>query len=573
MLLVAGALAWSAVCIAQPLRVPGKPSVVVPKALGERAALRLDDFPAGATSRFRLPALAPITSADAFEAGTERRERIGIARHLDTEVPSVEGPRSLRWIPVAGGGAIARLSLTSTGASALRVGWVARGMPEGSELRFFGSDATARIMGPLRGIEMVENTRRQGISWTPVTEGETQTLELWIPPGSDPASVRIAPATVSHLDVRPSDRFKSTGIGAAQSCEVDVACRVASDSGLSRAARSVARIIYTDNGASYLCSGTLVSDGNRSSQVPYFYTAAHCIGSQATAATVNTFWFYEAPACGSRIVSEYRQLSRGATLLYANGDTDAALLRLEEPAPAGAWFSGWDSAPLGKGADLVALHHPKGDLKKISTGVFLEATPPSEGASYSTVAWKTGATEGGSSGSGIFTVAGGEYFLRGGLRGGRSSCENSGRIEDDSNRDIYSRLDLEAPNLQRWILAASAPLEDYEGLWWNPEEPGWGLTITQDAANHVFVAWYGYDSQGKPTWLVLPEGNWRSATTVEGMLYRASGTAIDRPYDPRRFSVSGVGSARIVFSDRDTAVLDLQFDGAAVTKTIHRQPI
>jgi hypothetical protein len=189
------------------------------------------------------------------------------------------------------------------------------------------------------------------------------------------------------------------------------------------------------------------------------------------------------------------------------------------------------------------------------------------------VAWSTGSTEGGSSGSGIFTEAGGEYFLRGGLRGGSASCETSGRIADDSNRDFYARLDAEAPNLQRWILAASAPLEDYQGLWWNPGEPGWGLTITQDMANHVFVAWYGYDASGKPTWLVVPEGTWRSATTLEGKLYRAAGSAIDRPYDPSRFSVVEVGTARIEFSDRDSAVLDLQLDGVAVAKAIRRQPI
>ena len=40
------------------------------------------------------------------------------------------------------------------------------------------------------------------------------------------------------------------------------------------AARSVAKMVLTEDGATYICSGTLLNDTDPSSQVPYFCTAA-----------------------------------------------------------------------------------------------------------------------------------------------------------------------------------------------------------------------------------------------------------------------------------------------------------
>jgi hypothetical protein len=340
-----------------------------------------------------------------------------------------------------------------------------------------------------------------------------------------------------------------------------------------RFARAVAKLLYTENGVSYVCSGTLINDGDAASQVPYLYTAAHCIGSQAAAATLNTFWFFEAALCGGKTAADYRQLSSGATLMYANASSDAALLRLSDRAPEGAWFSGWEAAPLDAGTPLVALHHPAGDLKKLSLGEALGITAAAGGVTYSTAAWTSGSTEAGSSGSGLFTLSSGEYVLRGGLRGGSASCSSTGHVEDPSNRDYYSRLDLEAPALKAWLASGPAPLEDYTDMWFNPDEPGWGVSIMQSAANRVFATWYTYDANNRPMWIVLPEGAWRTAVVFEGALYRATGSAFDRPYDRSRFSVTPVGTGRIAFGHGGAATVTFTVDGKTVTKTIKRQPI
>jgi hypothetical protein len=116
--------------------------------------------------------------------------------------------------------------------------------------------------------------------------------------------------------------------------------------------------------------------------------------------------------------------------------------------------------------------------------------------------------------------------------------------------------------LRGWLDAAATPDGDYTGMWFNPAEPGWGVSIVQGDTNRVFVAWYTYDASGNPTWLVMPEGEWKSGRALEGKLYRASGTALDRTYDPAKFGVTSVGTVRLDFGAGDTATLTVRMSGS-----------
>lgn len=549
---------------AVPTRVAGEAAAPEPKAARVAAFKSSEGRPAA--SRVRLGALdaAVRERLDAGQDIDEKRVAVGASRSIAGEAIASEGStRAPAWTP-AGDGLATRVEITSAGAQSLRLALRAKSLPAGAEIRVRGT--TARVIGPISAQTVVAATLDQGAYWTPVTEGETQTLEIWVPAGADTARARFSVETLSHLTAKPSALFKTAG-----SCHEDVACYAGNNAALANAARSVAKLVYTENGVTYMCSGTLINDGDQSSQIPYLYTAAHCIGTQAAAATLNTFWFFDAAACGGKGATDYRQLSGGATLLYASAETDAALVRLADRAPEGAWFSGWDAAALSSGTALVGLHHPGGELKKIAMGQALEFTSASGGNSYATAAWIAGTTEKGSSGSGIFSLSGNEYVLRGGLKGGSASCESSGKVADPANRDFYSRLDVEAPKLRAWLAAGPAPLEDYTDMWWNPEEPGWGVSVQQHADNRVFVTYYAYDRDGKPTWLVVPDAKWTTAFAVEGAVYRASGPGSDAAYDPKRFAVTPVGTARIEFGHGGTAAMSLTADGRTVAKNLRRQ--
>jgi hypothetical protein len=544
--------------------VHGKAAVAGPRepSIAWRAApsSRVSEWP------IALPPLAAVPKA--LTSPEDKRMRVGIAR--DAGEDGLGGvTANLAWSSAPGGGRVAHLRITSSQAQALRVGLSIRGLAAGAELRVAGTDEAPLAPVDAGTIEAAMHT--QGVYWTPLTEGDTQVVEIWLP---DPAAFApgVTVTSVSHLVVAPSRLFKSTGPGSSQSCEENVVCVAGRNPALARAASAVAKLLYTENGVSYLCTGTLINDGDASSQVPYMLTAAHCIDSQAAAASLNTFWFFQSASCGGKDATSYKQLSGGASLLFADAASDVSLVRLHDRAPDGAWFSGWDASVLMPGTSAVALHHPAGDVEKVSTGQSFDpaGSPP---ASYTQMAWLSGSTEGGSSGSGLFTFDGQEYVLRGALRGGSASCTNSGRLDDPSNRDFYSRLDLAAPTLKQWLATTVAPSDDYSGLWSDPAEPGWGLSIAQNAANHVFAAWFTHDAQANATWLVMPGGDWKSAVDLEGTLYRARSSAWDAEYDPAQFTVVPAGSLDLQFNADGTATATFSVDGRSVVKTLQRQPI
>ncbi len=243
---------------------------------------------------------------------------------------------------------------------------------------------------------------------------------------------------------------------ASGACEVDIICRTPSDSALAATAKSVAKMSFTgDDGGSYVCTGTLLNSAG-SAFTPYFYTANHCFNTQAAASTLTTHWFYDRAGCGfGDTGSSYVQLTGGSALLYANATTDVMLLRLNQNPPAGAIFSGWDAATLGTGVALTAVHHPAGDWKKVSLGSMggFSGYGGASGDTHLIALWNstaTGVTEGGSSGSGIFSAVGSpasEYRLRGGLHGGPSSCSATGA----DLRDYYSRFDRAYSFLSQYL--------------------------------------------------------------------------------------------------------------------------
>jgi hypothetical protein len=113
------------------------------------------------------------------------------------------------------------------------------------------------------------------------------------------------------------------------------------------------------------------------------------------------------------------------------------------------------------------------------------------------------------------------------------------------------------------------PAIDYSDLWWNPNESGWGMAITQQFGN-MFLAWYVYDSTGKPLWYVASNCV-VTGSSCSGALYRTTGPPFGPPLDPLKVNAFQVGSAIVSFVDANNAVLSYTVNGVSATKTITRQ--
>lgn len=478
-----------------------------------RPALKAAQDADADTVRIRLnpPGASERKALDDFNSGRGLKAlQIGFPRGASLD------SSTLVWKALPDGGRAARFSVTSPEAAALRLGFVIDRFDSGAELRFFGSADPSRINGP---ITSANQRLSEPIYWSPVSEGATVTTEVYLAPGVDTRAISFRLVGVSHL-VATAATAMVPKVGTSESCNRDVACLVNPPQGLLDAAKSVARMVYTVGGDSFYCTGTLLADTDRSSANPYFFTASHCMESQLAASSLNTYWFYETPNCGGFSSPGAIQKYGGATLLYTDPfiyaaipGTDAALLVLNEPPPSGAVFAGWDASMVVAGANVVAIHHPDGDLKKESEGYFTRYAPYfyNNRGSFINVKWTTGATEGGSSGSGLFVANGGTWYLRGGLLGGEASC--STRQYEDS----YSRLDVAYPQIKRYLDPVSEKVTVVE--FYNP---------THD---HYFMTWVGTEiarllNGDTPGW--VPTGLSFSAFPAE----RTGLSAVCRIYIP-----------------------------------------
>ncbi len=177
--------------------------------------------------------------------------------------------------------------------------------------------------------------------------------------------------------------------------------------------------VVKDGGAGVQCSGALINTDlveNRRN-VQFFLTAAHCVESAREARSVESHWYYQQPGCGTGGLDFRYEATSGAELmafengaLLSNGKVDArgpgdiSLLKLVETPTNPTALLGWTSAGQAHGTNVVGIHHPNAETKKISFG---EIEPPvSAGPGFYEVEWGTGFAFKGASGSPLITTTG-----------------------------------------------------------------------------------------------------------------------------------------------------------------------
>lgn len=238
------------------------------------------------------------------------------------------------------------------------------------------------------------------------------------------------------------------------------------------------------------CTGALLITTDLE-QKPYFLTANHCLGvmednhyvvhDAVTSPDLDLFsfyWNYETPGCDTITVEPPYDCTNAATVVANNSYSDFALLRLsEDPKNLSnftPYYLGWDSS--GDAGDPgVCIHHPKGDVKKISTvkdqpvSVSLGDQPIGSNSHWK-VYWKQtphghGVTQEGSSGSPLLTA---KHKVIGQLHA--STCNDCMNLNGHSiygkfnlswtgnnNTNIYRRLNC-------WLDSLNTGVQTMEGL-------------------------------------------------------------------------------------------------------------
>jgi hypothetical protein len=228
------------------------------------------------------------------------------------------------------------------------------------------------------------------------------------------------------------------GLNTSGACHYDVNCSIGTGYELQR--NSVAMMV---SGGGF-CTGTLVhnTSGNI---IPYFLSARHC-GVTPTSWVFRFRW--ETPigqtSCATSSPSGNGPVTmnvNGATLKAQNTNSDFILVQLNS-APDSNWgiyYSGWDNTDSLTATKGIGIHHPDGDIKKISieNNALSQQTIAFNGTQNRTwviTDWDYGATEPGSSGSPLFNQ---EKRLIGVLSGGNAACSGT---TDNNLPDFYGRF-------------------------------------------------------------------------------------------------------------------------------------
>jgi hypothetical protein len=122
--------------------------------------------------------------------------------------------------------------------------------------------------------------------------------------------------------------------------------------------------------------------------------------------------------------------------------------------------------------------------------------------------------------------------------------------------------------------AAAALPPDYSDLWWNANEPGWGINLSQQA-DTVFATFFVYGTGGQAVWysatLTYQSTGGGGVVTYGGNLFQTSGSPQGGPYNPALQKYRQVGTATIEFGDDAHGLLRYTADGVLVVKQITRQ--
>lgn len=247
-------------------------------------------------------------------------------------------------------GILYRLKIRSTSAKSLNLIFGNYKLPESANLFLYGNNADLSD-----GAFTKQNNKKNKQLATEPIRGDVMTVEYF-----EPYDVEFSEPLIINKISHGLYGTEDGNYGASGNCQVDINC--AEGNVWQDEKRSVVKIIINGTG---LCSGALVNNTSNDG-TPYILTANHCICNQNEAQNSVYIFNYESPTCNG-IDGSVTQSVSSADLRATNAASDFALLELSSipPASYNAFYAGWDRQNNATTAG-VGIHHPMGDVKKIS---------------------------------------------------------------------------------------------------------------------------------------------------------------------------------------------------------------
>lgn len=414
-----------------------------------------------------------------------QNESMGVPLRAGVIIPAnLSMENSGEWIALDQGVRVWQLEISAPDAIALMLYYEDFYIPEGGKLFIYneqrnhligaytsrtnvsgGKFATELVAGDKIILEYVAPTS-SSLSLIDFEKGELDTQQI-----DNKARIHISGIGYgyNYLDVyyRKLSDDMQLKMGESQWCMINVNCEEGANWKVQK--NGVAKTLTPIGNGMYFCSGTILNNTNEDLS-PYFLTASHCFYNDSKDVQCENFsqviyyFNYESFGCEDEFPTQTKTMV-GAELLVelptvgglaGVGGSDGALLRLIDQIPAdyNVYYNGWDHRDIAPTSG-VGIHHPAGDIKKISTyqttAGEITWTNGAENAWWN-VQWAAttngkGLTEGGSSGSPLFNQEG---KVVGALTGapvqpGLPSCSQPIQYQ----RSYYGKLSYHWDNLNK----------------------------------------------------------------------------------------------------------------------------
>jgi lysyl endopeptidase len=329
------------------------------------------------------------------------------------------------WYELPNGDKIWLLKIVCDNALTVNLSFNQTLIPEGNELYVYNPDKSF-ILGKFSEYHLYN-----GELGTELVPGSEVIVEYFVPSKNSDKIGNVNVSTVTH-GYRTAIEYQEKAFGSSGNCNMNVNC--ADGAAWVNQRNGAVMLVSGGNG---FCSGSLINNTLNDGK-PYVLTANHCYSNP-------TNWVFrfnwQAAGCPNPGSSPTFQSLSGAVLRSRRTPSDFALVEITGglvggtvPASYNPYFSGWDNTNIAP-STTVSIHHPSGDIKKISFDDNPATAATAMGSETNgtwRVVWdRNTTTEGGSSGSPLFDQ---NKRIIGQLWGGGASCTNL------TAPDYYGRL-------------------------------------------------------------------------------------------------------------------------------------
>jgi len=319
--------------------------------------------PAKAVLNSKMPQALVLPPIDVQKAREEDSQTPGQNRFAVPVPANISLDNAGSWTDLPDGSRVWQCSITSPGALGLVLLFDAFNLPPGARFYAYTPDRKQ-----VYGAYTAQSCSPSGKFTIGILTGETALLELVEPPaarGQSKIHLFRADYAFNRAAMEDGQVASFNNFGDAVPCNININCQEGANWQTEK--KGVARILMVFSDGSGWCTGTLIANTTGSYE-PYFLTAHHCqqIGLNPDFNLWRFDFWYETAGCANPGVEPQPKSVLGCQRIAFRAETDFMLLKIN-PVPLNydVYFNGWSRSTT-PASNTAFIHHPQGDIKKIS---------------------------------------------------------------------------------------------------------------------------------------------------------------------------------------------------------------